>query len=68
MGALEAVVGSEAGIELIARDLVDIRSASRRHGQQGHGGCMSRRICVELFRQIAARVPIGSATMTRRAR
>ena len=36
---LEAVVGSEKRIKLIARDLVDhFESAARRHGRQGHGG------------------------------
>ncbi len=55
---LEAVVGSENRIKLIARDLVD-HFADRLAAMDGKGMvvCMSRRICVELYREIVALRP-----------
>ncbi len=51
---LEAVVGSENRIKLIARDLVD-HFENRLATLDGKAMvvCMSRRICVELYREIA---------------
>jgi type I restriction enzyme R subunit len=51
---LEAVVGSENRIKLIARDLVD-HFENRLTTLDGKAMvvCMSRRICVELYREIA---------------
>ena len=51
---LEAVVGSENRIKLIARDLVD-HFENRLATMDGKGMvvCMSRRICIELYREIA---------------
>ncbi|MBS0182764.1 MAG: type I restriction endonuclease subunit R [Nitrospira sp.] len=55
---LEAVVGSENRITLIARDLVD-HFEDRLAAMDGKAMvvCMSRRICVELYREIAALRP-----------
>ena len=55
---LEAVVGSENRIKLIARDLVD-HFEDRLATMDGKAMvvCMSRRICVELYREIAALRP-----------
>jgi len=55
---LEAIVGSENRIELIARDLVE-HFEKRLEAMQGKAMvvCMSRRICVELYRAIAALRP-----------
>ncbi len=55
---LEAVVGSENRLKLIARDLVD-HFADRLAAMDGKGMvvCMSRRICVELYREIVALRP-----------
>ncbi len=55
---LEAVVGSESRIRLIARDLVD-HFESRLAAMDGKAMvvCMSRRICVELYREIVALRP-----------
>src|SRR5881628_488234 len=55
---LEAVVGSENRIKLIARDLVD-HFENRLAAMDGKAMvvCMSRRICVELHRQIVALRP-----------
>ena len=55
---LEAVVGSENRIKLIARDLVD-HFEDRLAAMDGKAMvvCMSRRICVELYREIAALRP-----------
>lgn len=55
---LEAVVGSEKRITLIARDLVD-HFEDRLATMDGKAMvvCMSRRICVELYREIAALRP-----------
>ncbi len=51
---LEAVVGSEKRVRLIARDLVD-HFENRLASMDGKAMvvCMSRRICVELYREIA---------------
>ena len=55
---LEAVVGSENRIKLIARDLVD-HFENRLSTMDGKAMvvCMSRRICVELYREIVALRP-----------
>jgi type I restriction enzyme R subunit len=55
---LEAVVGSDNRIKLIARDLVD-HFENRLSTMDGKAMvvCMSRRICVELYREIAALRP-----------
>ncbi|QPD04232.1 MAG: putative type I restriction enzyme HindVIIP R protein [Candidatus Nitrospira kreftii] len=55
---LEAVVGSENRVKLIARDLVD-HFKDRLAVMDGKAMvvCMSRRICVELYREIAALRP-----------
>jgi type I restriction enzyme R subunit len=55
---LEAVVGSENRIKLIARDLVD-HFEDRLATMDGKAMivCMSRRICVELYRAIVALRP-----------
>lgn len=55
---LEAVVGSDNRIKLVARDLVD-HFESRLSTMDGKAMvvCMSRRICVELYREIAALRP-----------
>ncbi len=55
---LEAVVGSENRIKLIARDLVD-HFEDRLAAMDGKAMvvCMSRRICVELYREIAVLRP-----------
>lgn len=51
--ALEALVGAEARVELIAKDLVEHFEA-RLDAMDGKAMvvCMSRRICVELYREI----------------
>ena len=55
---LEAVVGSANRLKLIARDLVD-HFENRLATMDGKAMivCMSRRICVELYREIAALRP-----------
>ncbi len=55
---LEAVVGSENRIKLIAQDLVD-HFENRLSTMDGKAMvvCMSRRICVELYREIATLRP-----------
>jgi type I restriction enzyme, R subunit len=55
---LEAVVGSDNRIKLIARDLID-HFENRLSTMDGKAMvvCMSRRICVELYREIAASRP-----------
>lgn len=55
---LEAVVGAENRITLIARDLVD-HFETRLAAMEGKAMvvCMSRRICVELYHEIAALRP-----------
>ncbi len=52
---LEAVVGSEKRIKLVARDLVD-HFEKRLEAMDGKAMvvCMSRRICVELYKAITA--------------
>jgi type I restriction enzyme R subunit len=55
---LEAVVGSEKRIKLVARDLVD-HFEKRLEAMDGKAMvvCMSRRICVELYKAITALQP-----------
>ena len=55
---LEAVVGSEKRIKLVARDLVD-HFGKRLEAMDGKAMvvCMSRRICVELYKAITALQP-----------
>jgi type I restriction enzyme R subunit len=55
---LEAVVGSDRRLKAVARDLVD-HFEKRLCGMNGKGMvvCMSRRICVELYREIVALRP-----------
>jgi len=55
---LEAVVGSDNRVKLIARDLVD-HFENRLSTMDGKAMvvCMSRRICVELYREIAVLRP-----------
>ena len=55
---LEAVVGSDNRIKLIARDLID-HFENRLSTMDGKAMvvCMSRRICVELYREIVALRP-----------
>ena len=59
---LEAVVGSENRIKLVARDLVE-HFENRLATLDGKAMvvCMSRRICVELYREIAALQPEWAA-------
>ncbi len=56
--ALEALVGAEKRLGLIARDLIE-QIAQRRTGLAGKAMvvCMSRRICVELYDAIVALRP-----------
>ena len=56
--AVEAIVGTENRVKAIAKDLVD-HFEERQRGMIGKGliVCMSRRICVELYREIAALRP-----------
>ncbi|MBI3043491.1 MAG: type I restriction endonuclease subunit R [Betaproteobacteria bacterium] len=55
---LEAVVGSEKRLKLVARDLVD-HFGKRLETMEGKAMvvCMSRRICVELYKAITALQP-----------
>jgi type I restriction enzyme, R subunit len=55
---LEAIVGSEKRVKLIARDIVE-HYEKRLEAMEGKAMvvCMSRRICVELYREIAALQP-----------
>ena len=55
---LEAVVGSENRVKLIARDLVE-HFESRLTAMDGKAMvvCMSRRICIEMYREIVALRP-----------
>ncbi len=52
---LEAIVGAEGRLELVARDIVE-HFEKRLEALEGKAMvvCMSRRICVELYRKIAA--------------
>ncbi|WP_417851100.1 HsdR family type I site-specific deoxyribonuclease [Thalassoglobus sp.] len=56
--ALEALVGSERRIKLIAKDLVD-HWEQRQASMDGKAMivCMSRRICVELYKELVALRP-----------
>ncbi|EQD50335.1 type I site-specific deoxyribonuclease, HsdR family, partial [mine drainage metagenome] len=56
--ALEAVVGSEKRIHLIAQDIVD-HFEKRQEAMDGKGMivCMSRRICVDLYKALIALRP-----------
>jgi type I restriction enzyme, R subunit len=56
--AVEAIIGTEKRIKAIAKDLVE-HFEERQRGMIGKGliVCMSRRICVELYREIAALRP-----------
>ena len=56
--AVEAIVGTETRIKAVARDLVDHFEA-RQQGMVGKGMivCMSRRICVELYKELTALRP-----------
>lgn len=56
--ALEAVVGAEKRLKLIARDIVEHFEARQQalHGK-GMIVCMSRRICVDMYNAIAALRP-----------
>ncbi|HSY34808.1 MAG TPA: type I restriction endonuclease subunit R [Acidobacteriaceae bacterium] len=56
--AVEAIIGTEKRIKAIAKDLVD-HFEERQRGMIGKGliVCMSRRICVELYSEIAALRP-----------
>jgi type I restriction enzyme, R subunit len=56
---LEAIVGSEKRLKLIAEDLVAHWERRLEDGMEGKAMivCMSRRICVELYKEIAALRP-----------
>ncbi|CAG1010380.1 Type-1 restriction enzyme R protein [Phycisphaerales bacterium] len=56
---LEAIVGSEKRIKLIAADLVSHWERRLEDGMEGKAMivCMSRRICVELYRELVALRP-----------
>src|SRR6185437_14983077 len=56
--AVEAIVGTERRIKAVAKDLVD-HFEKRQQGMVGKGMivCMSRRICVELYKELAALRP-----------
>jgi type I restriction enzyme R subunit len=56
--AVEAIVGTEKRIKAVAKDLIDHFEA-RRQGMIGKGMvvCMSRRICVELYKELIALCP-----------
>ncbi len=56
--AVEAIVGTETRIKAVAKDLVDHFEA-RQQGMVGKGMivCMSRRICVELYKELTALRP-----------
>lgn len=55
---MEAVVGAEKRLKLVARDIVD-HYDKRQEAMQGKAMivCMSRRICVELYQEIVALRP-----------
>ena len=72
MGALEAVVGTEKRIKLIAEDMVS-HFEQRLEAMDGKAMivCMSRRICVDLYkraREAAARLARCRATTRARSR
>ncbi len=54
-GQLEAIVGSEKRLKLVAQDIVEHFEKRIELGMVGKGMivCMSRRICVELYEEIA---------------
>jgi type I restriction enzyme R subunit len=56
--AVEAIVGTETRIKAVARDLVD-HFEGRQQGMVGKGMivCMSRRICVEMYKELTALRP-----------
>ncbi|HEX4022386.1 MAG TPA: type I restriction endonuclease subunit R [Acidobacteriaceae bacterium] len=56
--AVEAIVGTEKRLKAVAKDLVEHFEA-RQQGMIGKGMivCMSRRICVELYRELIALRP-----------
>ncbi len=59
---LEAVVGSENRIKLVARDLVEhFENRLATMDGKAMAVCMSRRICVELYREIAALRPVWAS-------
>ncbi len=62
---LEAVVGAEKRLELVAQDIVE-HFEKRLEAMDGKAMvvCMSRRICVELYREIVKLRPGWAATRT----
>jgi type I restriction enzyme R subunit len=56
--AVEAIVGTETRIKAVAKDLVD-HFEGRQQGMVGKGMivCMSRRICVEMYKELTALRP-----------
>ena len=56
--AVEAIVGTETRIKAVAKDLVD-HFEGRQQGMVGKGMivCMSRRICVELYKELTTLRP-----------
>lgn len=56
--AVEAIVGTETRIKAVAKDLVD-HFEGRQQGMMGKGMivCMSRRICVELYKELTTLRP-----------
>ena len=56
--AVEAIVGTETRIKAVAKDLVD-HFEGRQQGMVGKGMivCMSRRICVEIYKELTALRP-----------
>ena len=70
VGALEALVGAEERIELVAGDLVE-HFEERLEAMDGKAMivCMSRRICVDLYNADRRRcAPSGTTRTTTRAR
>ena len=65
---LEAVVGAEQRMKLVAADLVEhFEQRSRRWTARRWSSCMSRRICVDLYRgDRRAAAGVGTATTTTR--
>ena len=64
---LEAVVGAEKRLGLVARDIVE-HFEQRLEAMDGKAMivCMSRRICVELYRELAGCGPSGTTRTTQR--
>jgi len=50
---LEAIVGSEKRLKLVRRTSFRTTSSGSKHGRKAMIVCMSRRICVDLYREIA---------------